>query len=1396
MENGRKRSHLSELTISSTQYINEEKYWLNKLGGEIVRSHFPYDPGNKQIGKFAAAVFRFKLEGELFARVIKSARGSDPRVHMILTAGLTALLYKYTGNTDIIVGTSIYKQDVEGEFINTVLALRHSLDHDMTFRGLLKQVRQTAAEANENANYPLETLLYQLNMPASPDYFPLFDAALLLENIHDRRYLRVIKPNMVFAFLRTDESIEGEVEYNASLYTGVSVEMIAHRFKFLLEKLLAAPDSVISDIELVDEEEKKQLITGFNDTARDYPLEKTLVQLFEEQVEKTPGTPAVLNIDGEGLSYGELNERANRLAAFLREKGARPDEIVGVMITEPLVMAVGLMAVLKAGGAYLPLDPEIPAARTAAMVADVYSSLLITQRQLLDKYEKVLSGIIPGIIVVDETDLRRRPAENPVNIISSHHLAYIIFTSGSTGIPRASAVEHRSAVNTLLHRKDEYRLDAHVVSLQLFAVTFDGFVTSFFSPLVSGSRAVLPAPWEILDMNRLRTAIVTRKVTHFICVPALYKIIMENLTPGEAASLEVVTLAGDILSPDIIELTAAKNPGIEIVNEYGVTEAGVMSTLLRHQEIKREISIGKPVSNTAVYILEANSTFRPQPVGIYGELCIAGAGIARGYLNNPQLTAEKFDHDLWDFQDYRDEEKKEIYQKFLRGGAGSPGLIGGQFFQKAPPGRRRLYRTGDLARWLVDGNIEFLGRMDHQVKVRGFRIELGEIENQLVRFPQVGKAVVVKQDYEGEGRLAAYVVPAAGNFKGGGNDRDRFIADLKDQVSARLPDYMVPSVFVLMDDLPLTPSGKIARKALPEAPLAGMHERIPPGSETEKKLAAIMAEVLKIDENMIGVNSSFFDLGGHSLKAITLAAKIHEALDIKIAMGEIFSLQTVKALAKYIDETGADKKNRYASIKAVEAKEYYGLSSAQKRLYIVQQMNPRDTSYNMPQMIPLNRAIDKKGLEDTLKALVRRHESLRTSFVIIDEEPAQRILSPGDLEFKIEYYIPANQSRGGGVEVYTRADSKPGNPGSNEKVIFLREEIIGNFVRPFNLVEAPQLRVGLIKETGERYLLMVDMHHIITDGESNDIVIKEYTALGAGLEPPELRLQYKDYAVWQNSEDQPKIIKQQETYWLEQFADGAPTLNLPTDFERPALQDFDGDFVNIVIEDECCNRLRTLAKETDTTMFMVILALFTILLSKYSGQEDIVVGTPISGRPHADLQDIIGIFVNMLSLRNVPARTKGFTEFLQEVKKNSLDAYENQDYQYDQLVDRLGLWKVMDRSPVFSVCIEFQQMNVEIGPAPDAADGVTDGSNDFGQFKTKYDLFLKCAEYRNGLQMTLEYKTSLFKPSTVETIIDNCIEIIKQVIEDRNIKLGDISISTRFLLVETEGKDEEVEFGF
>jgi amino acid adenylation domain-containing protein len=1386
MRNGQKRSQLSELTISSDQYINEEKYWLNKLGGEIEKSHFPYDSWSKQPDKLASGDFHFRLKGELFAKIIKSARGSDPRVHMILTAGLTALLYKYTGDTDIIVGTSIYKQEVEGEFINTVLALRHSLDHGMTFRELLKQVRQTAAEANENANYPIETLLYQLNMPASPNYFPFFDVAILLENIHDRRYLQVIKPNMVFNFSRAEESIEGEVEYNTSLYTDVSVEMVAYRFKFLLEKLLGAPDSIMKDIELVDETEKKQLIAGFNDTGRDYPFKKTLVRLFEEQVEKTMGKTVVVNIDGEELSYEELNERANRLAAFLREKGVGPDEIVGVMITEPLEMAAGLIAVLKAGGAYFPIDPEIPASRTVSMVKDVHCSLLITQRQVLDKYEDALSGIIPEIIVVDETDLRQQPAENPGDIISCHHLAYIIFTSGSTGSPKASAVEHRSVVNTLLHRKEEYHLDANVVSLQLFAITFDGFVTSFFSPIVSGSRVVLPAAMEILDMNRLKTAIVSYKVTHFICVPALYKVIMESLTPKEAASLKVVTLAGDILSPDIIGITRAKNPGIEIVNEYGVTEAGVMSTLLRHQESKREISIGKPVANTAIYILEINSTFRLQPVGIYGELCIAGVGIARGYLNNPQLTAEKFDRDLWDNQDYYNEKKKGN-EKFLG--------VQGPFFKKVSD-RRILYRTGDLARWLVDGNVEFLGRMDHQVKVRGFRIELGEIENQLVRLPEVGNAVVVKQDFGGEGHLVAYVVPAAGDFKESGNDRSQFIADLKNQAAARLPDYMVPSVFILMNDMPLTSSGKIDRKALPEPLTVEMYEHIPPGTETEKKLAALMSEVLSVNKDMIGANSNFFDLGGHSLRAITLTAKIHEAFDVKVPVGEIFSLQTVRALAVYLDRFKVDTENRYSSIEAVEAKEYYVLSSAQKRMYIVQQMHPQDTSNNMPQMIPLNRVIDKKGLEDTFNALIRRHESLRTSFVVIDEDPVERILSPGDLEFEIEYYVPATQSRGGMVEAYTRADSNTRNPGSNEKLISTREDIIRNFVRPFNLAEAPQLRAGLIKETEERYLLIVDMHHIISDAVSNEIVVKEFTALDARLALPELRLQYKDYAVWQNREDQEKTIKRQEAYWLEQFANGAPTLNFPTDFERPAFQDFDGDFVYIALEDELFSRLKTLAKETDTTMFMVILALFTILLSKYSGQEDIVVGTPISGRPHADLQDIIGMFVNMLSLRNVPAKIKCFTEFLQEVKNNCLDAYENQDYQYNQLVDKLGLWKVMDRNPVFCVCIVFQQMSVEIGPTPDVDNDVTDRSHDLGQFKTKYDLLLDCMEYKNGLKMNLEYKTSIFKPSTIETIINNFIEIITQVLENKDIQLGDISISTGILLAETGTEDEEVEFNF
>jgi amino acid adenylation domain-containing protein len=706
------KTYSSDTTAAASQYYKERAYWLKQLSGEVVKSTFPFDhKAHDKNRKMNTVPIQFA--GDVKTKVLWMSNESDSRLLMILAAGLAALIEKYTGNSDIIVGTPIYKQPVEGKFLNTILALRNRVNGNMSFKELLYQVKQTIDQAVENQNYPLKSLLYELNLPYSEEDFPLFDIAVMVENIQDRKYIQHIRTNMLFSFSRVEDGLEGRLEYNRGIFLEETAERISTHFNRLMEQVLFHVDIPLSQVDLLSEEEKKKLAEDFNntpkeDTGRVYQVNKTLHQLFEEQVERTPDHTAVIfigqekeNSSGEGkkaLTYRQLNEKANGLARVLRKKGIGPESIVALLMESSIPMAAAVLAVLKSGGAYLPIDLEVPGERKTYMLkySSVYLVLTDQPGETLFLSTTVDLGSIEIFDVSDERIYDRDSTPSGSKNKPSD-LAYIIYTSGSTGKPKGVMVEHRHAVNTLVYRKEEYRMDSRHTALQLFSYAFDGFITSFFTPIISGARVVLLSKHTIEDIDKIIEVIAAHQVTHFISIPILYQVILNNITEVEASSLQVVTLAGDHVQPHLLEMTAAKNENMEIVNEYGITEAAVMSTIYRHQEKDPKIKIGHPGRNTRIYItrtLDAGSTRDRQllPIGVYGEMCIGGAGVVRGYLNNPDLTAMKFAGDPF----IPDRHGRDIHTRMLK--------------------------TGDMARWLPDGNIEFSGRMDYQVKIRGFRI--------------------------------------------------------------------------------------------------------------------------------------------------------------------------------------------------------------------------------------------------------------------------------------------------------------------------------------------------------------------------------------------------------------------------------------------------------------------------------------------------------------------------------------------------------------------------------------------------------------------------------------------------------------------------------------------------
>jgi amino acid adenylation domain-containing protein len=1852
----------NRMKIAASQNIKERDYWINKLSGlgESVKRFFAYDYKLADVDKEHRRIgtVTFQLTGQCFDRLVRMSNNSDRRLHMILAAGLTVLAAKYTGSKDIIVGVPIYKQEIDGEFINRALALRHNLDGSLTFKELLLQVRQTLVEAVENQNYPIEALVDKLNLSAADGAFPLFDTAVLLENIHDKRYLEALPLNMVFSFLRTDARLDAVVEYDASLYEKASVERIARHWQQLFQETLFDLNLTLDDINILPREERNRVLFDFNGTSTPYPQAETIHKAFEARVATIPDQTALVYRD-RCLTYGELNARSNRLARFLREKGVYRDDLVAVILEPGLEMIIAIIAVLKAGGGIMPIDPAYPEKRILAIINDSGVSLVLTEGKTVDSfsftalkdvggdgpgpvvtaprpqikdldhlplpnralidYEKyhqfiglalakhsvslqatrgcpfncaychkiwpkthvtrsaenvleeihrchdvgirrfvfiddifnldkrnsiklfeaiikrfpglqlffpnglrgdiltrdfidlmveagtvnidlalesacprvqrligkrlnleifeenvhyitdkypglllememmvgfptetekeammtlefleqlkwlhfpnlnilkifpntdmcalalengvdqrliersvdlafhelpdtlpfpkrfvrefqarfmnnyflsrdrllqvlplqaqiltedelvqkydsylpmditcfddILNGAgiawedlgsldllppdhmaapgfvgnigkhfhagefspgpfrvllldlslfftgdarrqnmlydmieeplglmyllsflnetfkgrikgkiaksridfdsfaelrvlisefnphligirtltfyreffhqavslikqwgvnvpiiaggpyatsgyrqvlgdpavdlvvlgegettfadligktienhnrlpgqetltgIPGLAFMkdeDRAESKRRTRDillmDHLHLDAAHYpagdlphvnrpgdLLYAISTSGSTGVPKSLLMEHRGLANLSDFQLRETGVDFQRV-LQFASIGFDVSLQEIFSTLLYGGqlylidenmkRDVLPL-LELIDRNYLNVV---------YWPPAFLKLIFSEPVYRAAfpASVRHVITAGEQLVINEPLRRYIKDRQLYVHNHYGPAETHVVTTFLIDPKgpVAELPVIGKPVSNTFIYILDNGMNI--VPIGIPGQIYIGGRQVARGYLNRPGLTAERFIH--------RPDMSYRSYKTY--------------------------YQTGDLARWTTDGNIEFLGRVDFQVKIRGYRVELGEIEKRLMVSDSVREAVVVDNGEPGADRyLCAYIVPAGEMDEG----------ELREMLAHELPGYMVPSYFVSLDRIPVTPNGKVDKKSLPLPGITANDRYIAPGNECEEKLAEIWSGVLGIEKDIISIDDNFFELGGHSLKATILINRVHQVFNVTVSLGEMFKQPTIGGLARYIQKAASDL---HSAVEVVEKKEYYPLSPAQKRIYVLQRMDAANTSYNNPSIMVLEGHIDHERFEEVLNRLIKRHETLRTSIAAIGEAPMQRINET------VDFCVGWEQSR---------------SPGDSEG-------IVRRFVRPFDLSRAPLLRVGLIEEAADRHVLMMDMHHIITDGTSMQVFTGEFTALYVGKDLPPLRIQYRDFSQWQNREFHAGIAAKQREFWVKQLQGGLPVLEMPTDYTRPAIKSFEGSRVQFRLESAENRALKELAREENATLYMLLLSICNVLLSKLGGQEDIIVGTPVAGRRHADLHFIIGMFVNTLPMRNYPTGRTHFRDFLVNVKMRTLDAFENQDYPFEDLVDHLGVARDTSRSPIFDVMFVMQNMAVQSGVIPGVEiPGLRilpyrhDKNRQTRDEAVKFDMSLIAVESGDSLVFTLEYCSRLFKEETIERLGGYFKRIAREICKNPDQPISGIDMMT------------------
>ncbi|MCX6582592.1 MAG: amino acid adenylation domain-containing protein, partial [Candidatus Aminicenantes bacterium] len=1256
-------------------------------------------------------------------RLMAISRGSDHALHVVLAAALMALLGRYTGMEDITVATPVYRQAGEGQYINTVLALRTRLHPGITFKELLGRVKQTLGEAIEHQAYPVELLPELLEIPVSEGVFPLFDTALTLENIHPWEYIEYMDLGMVFRFTRTSQDIHGIAVYDSLLYQKSTIEQVVAHFNRLGENALAGPDAAISTIEILSEAEKNRLLIDFNNTQADYPKDKTIHRLFEEQAERMPDHMAVVGaalsvrpLGPVGLSYRELNEQSNRLAHLLIEKGVLADNIIGIMLERSNEMIIGILGILKSGGAYLPIDPEYPRERIDYMLKDSGAKIMIGRAEFNFSCFFVTSSL-------------------PCFLASySSNLAYVIYTSGTTGKPKGMMIEHRNVVRLLFNDKFLFDFSGRDTWTMFHSYCFDFSVWEMYGALLYGGKLVIVPKMATRDFKRYLEILKESQVTILNQTPSVFYNLMsiELENPRQELNIRYVIFGGEMLSPSRLKSWHAKYPTAKIINMYGITETTVHVTFkeISGKEIGSDASnIGRPIPTLTTYIMDKH--LRLLPTGVPGELVVGGDGVGRGYLNRLELTGENFVENPYRYGE-------------------------------------RIYRSGDLAKLTGDGDLVYLGRIDRQVKIRGFRIETAEIEHQLVRHEDIKEAVVMaNEDKNGDKYLCAYIVPqssAVTSLTGPG---------LIDYLESKLPAYMIPSYFVQLDRIPLTASGKVDGKALPATGPGTGVAYIAPRDEAEERLTEIWSEVLGIPKNKISIDDNFFHLGGHSLKLIMLAFRIHKVFDVTAPISKFFEISTVRALAQYVKTAAQDK---YTDIEPVEKRDYYPMSSAQKRLYVMQAATPGSINYNMPLFTILEGPLEKIKLENIFRELIRRHESLRTSFHLVNSNPVQKI--HGDVEFEVVYKKLSTD--------YKDYTDKKNN--------------ILHFIRPFDLSHAPMVRVGLIKTKEKEHILMVDMHHIISDGISHQVLLKEFLKLFKGDTLPGLRLQYKDFSQWQNNMVLSGRIKKQEEYWLNAFKGDLPVLKMPTDYPRPVSRDFKGSDINFDIDSADAEALRNLAVKEDATLFMVMLTICAVFLFKLSGQEDIIVGTPVAGRRHADLGNIIGVFINTLALRNYPSGSKRFIDFLRKVKQQTLEAFDNQEYQFEDLVGQVLKERDTGRNPLFDIMFGFGSQ--EMNPAPEQEEENPAVEIKLKPYNTEYndskfDLLISGTAKGDRFSFSMQYSTQLFKTETILRFSQYFKEIIAAVMEDENMLLKDIPLSTNLASAETRlFQDDGSDFGF
>ena len=1269
--------------------------WRQRLAG-VPPLELPTDRRRPAVWTFRGASRRALLKVTA-ADLEPLVRDQDATSFMVLLATFQVLLGRYAGQEDFAVGTpsaSRTRSELEGVigFFVHMLPLRADLSGAPTFRDLLARVRATVLEAFAHQGLPFELLVEDLAPERDLGRNPIFQAVLQLLYAEELAFPGLTtrrldlengsaKFDLNFVIEQKDGRFNLFCEYPVDLFEATTIQRLLDHFEVLLGGAVAAPDRAIGHLPLLSAAERHHLVLEHNDIARDYPREATIHQLVEEAAARYPEAVAVVFGDRQ-LTYRQLDALADRWAARLLSLGVGPEDRVALLVERSLEMMVALLAILKAGAAYAPLDPALPAERLAYLIEDLRPPVVLAQEHLRPRLPGALS-VSPHVVSLaeDPGDLSgdwpfRRPA------VTADRLAYVLYTSGSTGRPKGVACTHRGVVRLVKGETGYADLGPQRTLLQLTALTFDPSVMELWGPLANGGRLVVFPP-GVPTFEALEEIIARHGVdTVWLTTGLFHQVVDER--PEALAPVRQLLAGGDVLSPAHVRRAIEIPPGRLLVNGYGPTESTLFTTcqaMTSAAEVGEPVSIGRPVNGTRVHVLDRE--LQPVPFGVPGELYIGGDGLARCYAGRPDLTAERF----------------------------VPSPLPG------PPGER-LYRTGDLVRPRVSGELEFLGRLDFQVKVRGFRIELGEIEAALGEHPGVRQcAAVVRQDARGEKRLVAFAAAAAATSA----------EELRAFLAARLPAYMVPSSFVLLPALPLTSHGKVDRRALPAPDDGEGRDFTAPRNPTETLLAALWSEILGVER--IGVHDNFFAVGGHSLRAVQLASRLRRAFGVELEVQALFAAPTLADLAAAVERArGEGGLRALPPILPVPRGGLLPVSFPQQRLWFVERLAPDHATYNLPLAFRLRGRLYAAALAAALGEVVRRHETLRARFVERDGQPWQEILPPAPVVLPLVDL--------GGLPAAAR----------ERELVRIGREDAG---RPFDLA-AGLMRAALVRLDRGEHAFLVTLHHIAFDGWSEEVLRRELSALyaaaltGKPAALPELRIQYADFAAWQRSWP-AEVLAGQLAYWTGRL-DGVATLEIPTDRPRPPVQTFRGGVEPLAVPPAVGNALRALTEEHGVTLFMLMLAGWQTLLHRLSGQADVAVGSPVANRTRSEIEGLIGFFINMLAFRTDFSGDPGFAELLGRVRQVALEAYDHVDVPFERLVDELRLERDLSRNPVVQVMFTLQNA----GTAELRLAGLAVEPLDLAGAVAKFDLTLSLLdEADGGFGGWIEYNSDLFDRVTV-----------------------------------------------